>query len=452
VARIINGRGHPVVETLRVRVKDSSQDNLAGELQSLTEAQYWADQYMHDRTVEEPVWLHAKWDSETGERRALVRSIEWSFESSAFGAESINDEAVLTITIERGAFWERTTARALPYFEIPSESSTGAESDLYDYTQAGSGGSPAAHDLEGDVPARIDYFEINSVSGNLGRIWMGIRSQNKFDVDPETNFIEVWNPADGTMAYTEVTNATGFVNVDPEDGSAEVTWDDTWQKVLDLEWDDVDSGSEDVAGMFGRLLWILVAASENTSPATTWEVKLKYGYAGMDDADFVEMGRVIEITETSANLFEAGLCHIPLRSLHAITTSNLTSSLDSTFTIQIYARRTSGAGDLNINHLLPVPVDEGYFFSQFDDTNEYLVYGESPRGEVDANILLSAAQTFDQVARIESNNFRLPPGDGVIVVVYAPASEEKGSSDSIEMEPSENGQYYERWLSLRGSE
>lgn len=441
VSRLVNGVAQPVAETLPVQVTGSSHDNLATYLQALAEAQYWADQYQHSRLVEDPVWFHAKLNNETGERRALVYAIEWAFDTSYFDAQAIDNKAFLTLTIEHDV-WERTAARSFPAGTI-------GPSELYDYT--------SGHDVVGDIAARIDRIQVRYSAGELDKIWMGIRSDGKCVAGDAANFVTIWECEDGTNNSNEsgisddTTSETNTAS--PGSGSGayvEVTesdldWDDTWHEALELTVDDVAKGNP--GDQFGTNLWLLRAKVT----AGTWEVKLKFGYEDMDADDFVTLGAV-EMDETDWTLCEMGVQQVPFRPIQTADLSYIIAAMEATFALQIWARRTSGSGDLYLDCLYPVPVDEGYLkiwnIGELSASDDLVHVLQSPLGEWWVASKEDSVGAFVNVDPFIVQGFAFPPGDARLVVVVS--GNPSTLSDALVFNTS--SRYYERWLSLRGAE
>ncbi len=144
---------------------------------------------------------------------------------------------------------------------------------------------------------------------------------------------------------------------------------------------------------------------------------------------------------------------ISLRNIHALITTDVAVSLEDLYTIKVQARRITGAGDLHLDCLIPIPIDEGFSKTEYiaaGTANIDFYYGESPEGTGQA-ISGAAANLFRPGVPVSQEHFRLPPGDGRIYCVY----EETSSSDitdTIIFNDGDVGRYYERWLSLRGGE
>jgi hypothetical protein len=438
----------PILETLNFLLSNTSYDNLATNMQSLHEMQILADRYINDPQSETPIWIHAQMDGETNERRALVREIDVQYNPSWFGAGEATTNIPLVVTVLRSPYWESITAR-----DLPDAAPSAAACVEYDYTAAGA--SVGTHDIVGDVGARIRFFDF--LSGSVDRFWMGVRSASKHGATGLSNFAEIWECEDGTNNPSE----SGITDV----VDAAASGGDRVQVVeTDLDWDEADykevcflsistatgSKPEDQTGNF---LWIL----RTKVSAGTWEVRASI-IDGVDEYSPVNytspQTNVIEVSDTDWRFLELGIAPIPTRNLHAITAADIPKTRENTsFRVYIYARRTSGAGNLNIDCVIPLPIDEGFLKMTHFAGSANDAFGQSPEGIYGAVMWSAAAPSITKVTAEPSSveNFVLPPGDGRIYCVY----ERDGSSvlsDTITFNDSDRGKYYERWLSLRGSE
>ena len=455
VATLRDGVAHPVIETLRVRAEGSSHDNLAVQLQDLANAQYWADVYRYHPTIEEPVWFHAKMDNETGTRRALVRSIEWAWESTYFGPEANEDQALLTITIERAPFWEDTAG-----LDLPSDTPTAGVSVLYDYTNSG-----ASH-IEGDVPARIRMLQVDAHSGdNLGRLWMGFRTDDWYE--DASDFEPVWELEAGTTdtdaAKAQDATASDETTETPTDYqkitvSSTATFD-SWSEAVYVKVGDITTEQSE---QYGLMLWLL----RYKVASGTWYVQLRYGYEGVDDADLVE-GPVLELTSTSWDLIEAGQYRVPGRDLQAFDRGGtFNENRDSPWAVHVFCKRANdSAGELYLDCLCPIPLDEGWLTATFDDVDDthcFLV-AQAPTGRIDAQVYDKASETFEAIPELAYDLVGLPVSDktnaadddstGYIVIAYARAAS-SDITDQIDINDRNftDLETYARWISLRGAE
>jgi len=450
----VEGEKPPLItETMDLLLKGSDHDDLASRKQSMHEMQVYATRYIKDRTFDTPVWLHVQMSGETNERRALVHKISLSPKSPNLDTKGWIDQSVARYqaTITREPYWE-----ALSTYSMPS---VGAQdwAALYDYTSAGTGGTPAAHNVMGDVPARISFFRLNASSGELGRAWIGVRSDNFSPGGDASNFVPIWECEDGTNNTNETgisDDTSGAVNTaSPGSGSGafvEVTesdldWDDTWNKCLRL--DLYDATTSNFGDQFGLNLWLL----RTKVTGGTWEVQLRFGYSNMEDADYIR-GNIVEIDSTSWNLYEMGIQRLPIRDYQAVIFDSDNYNYEQSFSLQIWARRVAGSGDLHLDCVCPIPVDEGFlkiWDCDVDSSSESASFGVSPLGNTSANAY-TTGPNLTQFFPYAENSFGLPIGDGRMICVFARKSS-SNIGDSYVVSSSDEGKYFERWISLRGS-
>jgi len=437
----LRDRFEPMVveEVIEADLFGSSHDNVAVTMQALHDMEVWAAEYRRDSLTEHPVWLHAQTSDETSQRRAAVRRVASKWLSQHYSGEMIGSQPVVQIAVERQGAWEKTTAS-----EMDNNISPGAAASVtYDYTATN------GDDIIGDLPARIEQLEIRPAANDtLSKLWIGLRSANKHGT--LTNFINVWECEDA--GATLGTNAANGADATASDGNrTRITpGTATWAKRLTIELKDVSSNESD---NFGRFLWLLRAQVS----AGTWEIQFRYGYTQMADADFIE-GPVKEWTNTTWGFRSQGIASIPLRDLRVLTTTLVTADVEGEWAIQVWARRTSGAGTLDIDCICPIPVDEGFFrawgmsLTNAGGVPHRLIFSESPLGGKGCVAgVIGGSSYLEHVPPFEADNFRLPIGDGRMICVYEGSS---GSviGDQITFNAADQGYYYPRWLSLYGGE
>lgn len=428
----------PVEEVLLVQANYSSQDNLAAGLVTLNKLRRDVRRYMVDRLEEYPVWLHDKLNSETGERRALVRriSVKQLTEQHGVSGEGsmIDAKPVYELGVERGPYWERTEARSLP-----AATPSAAASITYDYTAAG--GAVGAHDVVGDAPARLELFDFYPFNFTLAKVWMGIRSANKHGT--LANFVNVWELEDGVNG----TDASDVVDADASGGNAVQVSPGTatWAKRSTITLATVSANEVD---NYGSFLWLL----RTEVSAGTWEVQMRWGYDGMEDDDMVQ-GEIKEVDWTSYDYVALGNADIPGRDLHCIPRSLYNDEKDKTWQIQVWARRTDGSGTLKIDCLCPIPLDEGYLMvwdmAVASGTSGHVFFSEASEGR--RQVMTYDSGYFAGFVPFAADNFRLPPGDGRLVIVST-ATTGSALGGALYLNESDGGKYYERWTNLRGAE
>jgi hypothetical protein len=436
----------PVEEVFTIHSNYTSHDNLAAALISLNQLRMDVRRYMKDRTTgwgsSNEVWLHNTLTNESYNRRALVRkiSIEALAEQHGPGGEGsmIDARPAYRLGVEREALWEATGSESMN--EV---SPSAAASIVYDPT---SGTRP---DVVGDYPARVSDFRVRNTSGTgvtLDRLWMGMRSENKHGT--LSSFANIWEceDADATLG-TDAARATDSTASPGGSGNTKVTVTPgtaTWAKRLTIRLRDVTTSYSYNLGHFLALLRTKVSAG-------TWEIHLRFGYENMDDAEF-RCGPTKEISGTSWDYIAQGEYVIPLTDLQALAFG--TGSIGD-HAVQVWARRTSGSGTLDLDCICPVPLDEGYFFASnlalpgTTGTPGSFDMGQSPAGRYGASARTSGSGVHATPV-FEAHNFRLPVGDVRVIIVYA---RELSSvlTDTIQVNPGA-GHYYPCWAVLRGSE
>ena len=181
---------------------------------------------------------------------------------------------------------------------------------------------------------------------------------------------------------------------------------------------------------------------------------MHYGYNSAAEADFA-VGRTVELSNASWNINEMDIMPIPLRDLRAIPLALQADGIDQNFEIQIWARRTTDSdGDLYLDCLLPIPIDEGYLYlDEFSQTASVVYIYTSPT-DVVAPIVIGSANVFADLPAPSPWQWVLPPGDGRMIIAWARASTSDFTDALAEINyiSTDTGSYYERWLGPRGAE
>jgi hypothetical protein len=417
-------------------------------MQSLHDMQVFAEQYINDPTEDTPVWLHAKLDNETGERRALVRRIDVQYGASWYGDEATVLDVPLTITVTREPYWESTTAR-----DLPQAGPYSGAAIVYDYTA--SGASVDAHDIVGDVGARMEKFTIlpQALNDDIEKAWIGLRSDAKADT---TYFAEIWECEDGVNEAISVDDATSEPNAASPGGGIGVyvygtpTSSDTWEHyfTIGVPYTGVSSGNVD--SLIGTFLWLL---RTRILPTNVFEVQFRYGVGGMADADFIR-GPIVEVDNDTAWLYkEMGVMPLPIWDIHAYTAWPTNKAILWNHYIQVWAQRTTGAGTIDFDCVCPIPVDEGFLYCENAgaDYLTHVTYFDSPKRTKTVLTIDKNTDYSQTIPAFSTQNFILPPGNGRLYCVIEGATD-SDITDEFNFNSADNGKYYERWLSLRGSE
>lgn len=435
IAELTYGQIPPyLTEEMDVLVDRDTDDNLAATVQALDRYAKKADRFCRDRTCRYPVWLYAKMDDETYVRRALVRAIKgnWRSDEIAVSGYAEASNALFRLQVERHPFWEETNE--IVYGE--SHSNTTGVSHVIQWIR------PAINTdyVRGDVRARTQIRCYPTSEVTLDRLWAGIRSDKHGD--PE-KFINLWEYEDtDTVAGTDCTAPEGDATASPGGGGntrrrvtfATATW--ALRHTMELEdfttdyWDNV-----------GRFLWL---GRYKTDSATEIEVKLRFSTGGPGHIE----GPTISITNTAWNVFEMGECSIPTLNVQGYGV--YTQYLPQHFTIETWARRISGTGDLYLDCLAPIPTDEGWLkatgMGATSASNFFLWY----QTEQDDEVAWTGRDDIEGVStevNADSWNFGPPPGTPWTVVATA-----RESTQVIADVWVWKCYWWPRWRNLRGDE
>jgi len=441
-----------VTETLPVGLNATTYDGYATLMQGLADMQKKAAEYWVEQQQSVPVYFNCKLDGETNTRRALVKSIDFSFDLRNWtewlyqqcGTTVPPKRLFGTILLERHPYWERTSTRT-----FPNATPAAAAAVAYDYT--------ATADVVGDVPARVNALGMRCPTGGgvaLVRFWLGIRSTVLHGPTAVTNFVPIWECEDGTR-YNDVTlDSTGGASepnlASPGGGNGDFIivsenlrdWDDTWWPVEYIETNHVGYASAEDA--LGQFLWLMRAKVT----AGTWEVRIRAGYAVAHSYH-----DPVEVSSTDWNYYVMGVSSLSPRDLQAIEAAFVAIAKDDYAGVHVEAQRTSGAGDLKIDCFCPIPVDEGFLHipDAYIETANDATFGQGPSEHM--QVLDVSALHIGDLYSFEVDNFRLPPGDGRIICVYARTATSV-LTDQVEFADASNvtNAYTERWTALRGTE
>lgn len=433
--------GQYVRDTFKAIVHGSSADNLASTLQSLRAYQRRAEEYHRQaNTTGDPVWLQAQTDNETGARRCHVRRIQWRAlqypgDGLTFGTNK-DDVIRIEITIEHGV-WERTATRTMA-----TGSSLSGACITYDPTDTAS-----PYDTAGDDPARVNFFQITAGAA-IDRVWIGARSSILHD--ELADFEPIWELEDGTnngaLSSDDTTTETNLASPGGGSGAYVHTTsssNDVWERALSITMADAvthSSPNEEYNSNLGQFLWML----RSKVSAGTYQVHLRFGYTGMEQNNMYRTDPV-EITHTNWDYTAVDVVDIPFGAEYI--NPNLWTLLDD-LEIEVWVKRTDGSGDIELDCLVPLPIDEGYLIAEnLSLTATDLMYRyESADGNV--RVLGYDGTSFSTDAVFDEEAFALPVGDARYYIIIARASQSVLTDDIAVA----NSTFYERWSLMRGGE
>jgi hypothetical protein len=422
-----------VAEEIDFLVDRDSDDNLAATMRALDEYAAMAEMWWHDRTIYTPVWFHVKMDGATYTRRALVKSLryEWLSDLIADTGHAAAHDAVLRLFIERHPYWE-----SLNQFTVATSADLAGASVVHDPSNVTDDG-----EIKGTVPARplVAFRSSDAVAHLIDRLWMGIRSEKHGDPD---NFLRIWECDDGALgtdAAVITPDATASDNARVEVDFATTPG---WAKRNYMECHLLTANPEDQPGRFLELLRAKVDSG------TTCEVYLKIGLDIAPADTYITIGPIRKITTTNWDYFEMGDAVIPvLNSQDGQFTELHPDNFPDQTVIEIWARRTGGSGSLHLDCLCPIPIDEGYAILSDIGSENNIFWSYYWQSERDESVTLSYASVVNRGAIVNDHNFRWPPGEVRLIIVWA-RDTQSDLTDTLDVDTA----HFTRWASLRGSE
>jgi hypothetical protein len=428
-----------VTENMDLIADRDTQDNLATTIQALDEMRRNAATQRVDPTVQYPVWLHAKMDNETGERRAYVRGIEGNWRSDPIGGigdgGSECSNALLRLDVERHPYWEELTATDA------TMSATQAASVMFSYGN-----------ISGDVPARLANLVVRTETNEevVDRLWMGMRSPK--DGRIPSNFVNLWECEAGVATGDDVSAPQADASASPGGGGntrreCDFATQAGWRLRLRMNLNVFTSNYTDQNGHF---LWLFRA---KVDAGTTCEVYLRFQHHYQFGGDAYITGPTVEITNSSGwDYQEMGECSIPLVNRQAEIETG--QPLARNFSIFLYARRTAGSGSLYLDCLCPIPLDEGWLIAKEIEASYVLNAFNFLQLPDDRSVCYRGLDgQIDDIPQFSHQNFALPPGNGGRMIIVYAARPEDGDPSSLSYGITvQASKRYHRWINLRGSE
>jgi hypothetical protein len=355
-----------------------------------------------------------------------------------------NNMARVKLNIVREPFWEELSYTA----NVAVITITDASS-MIDYRVGGT-------DIECDAPARMTSFGLVPyiVGNEVDRAWIGLRTE--LHCPSPSEFVPVWELEDGTnnpaeSGITDDVDATASSAARVTVSETDLDWDNTWHETLEIIISDI-IGANRYRAQFGLFKWLLRAKVTSGE----WQTQLRFGYRYMSDDDFAE-NNIVTIDNSNWDFFDMGQQPIPFCDSRIYWPDNALELINSEaeeFTVQVWARRTSGTGNLYLDCLCPIPIDEGFLFIEgasatseghgAGDTDS-IIYRESPYRTADCVVYRS----FDMRRKIQFNADRfnfLPQCEGYIVVAFA-----RSDQSDLTEECAVGLKYARRWRIIRGT-
>jgi hypothetical protein len=417
-----------VTEALTLRVKGSSNDNLAAIIQNLDAKIKQVQDWLADPHVERYlVVLRVKMNNETYERQAFIRGMTGSsVPVMQLPAQLDSDIGDYTLTIERIGAWEDVA----PY---PSTSARNGINFL--------GGTAAlAETIRGDVRARVLRLSVSPTSGYvMGAFWFGWKT-NRFG--NAANFVPVWSLKDGygpdSSDMMPTADATAYSGT-----RMTVTFTETpgYTVRTYLPAINVTPNYADQRGSYSVLL------RAKMSDSSVARVQMLHGFGDSTTIYNPTYNSKKIISGTAWKLYEVGSFNIP--SLTVMPPSTLHNAM-----MALATERLSGSGALHLDCYILIPKDDG----SIKVTLPYDVGGTDvvwvnvfQHMNEDITAYATEADIVFYSAMVEPTRWGITPRDDTTRLVFAadsllyPGNGKTATADITYA-------YVPRWLTLRGNE
>jgi hypothetical protein len=415
-------------EVITLHITGTSDDDLAAKVQALDEKIKQANWY-RPPVETQSVWLRAKTLNETGIRQAQILTARRSdgIQLTSPFAYKLSIAKEYRLGLERTPFWES------PY-PYPSES-------FIELPVLGGAASLTAT-VRGDVNARLTRLTLTPQSGGAtfyNDFWVGFKS-NRFG-NP-ANFIPVW--ALHYLASSRGNDMSAEADATAYDGTKNVC---TFSSIPTMAQRattfviDVTMNPADQRGTYTALLRARVSTA-GTQVRCQMVTGLGLTATGLI-TEPIYRSRLV-ITQTQWQLYPVGDVVIP------------PAHLDSSFTlnnvgVQIRAERLAGTGNLELDCMILIPVDDGFVYVKLPieiSSLGSLIIIQNPDDSIRTVINMSNQALLTPSAT--PRNLSLPANDSSPRIIVAAQGDLNGSdkNDTIDVAVA----YAQRWATLRGAE
>jgi len=428
----VNG---PVWETISLMARAATPDALAAVLQAL-EAKREQARWYKDGSERYGVWLRSQLSTETGARQAFIEELQHRPKGSFYN-RGANVSATLPeyiAAIKRIPYWEATSAST---YTGTALNCIGGQANL-------------TGTVPGDVPARLAQVQFAGVpgAGALWKFWLGFRT-DRFGA--RASFQSVWNLRKAVTFGTYTTGGTTNPDAMAHDGYKVVCTfnpsgaDTPMERRATIRVTDVTASPNEQRGRYTALMRAKLASGATGS----FRVRLADGYYTTlgTGQSFAVRGRVA-VTSTAWHYYELGEVRIP-------SPNELVGGTDflSNYALGIDAERIGGAGSLEMDCLILIPVGEGFVYASTGanvgveysagDTRPLCVHVR-PTGKVDSVWMAGSMPVAVGQAKV---NDGLPVGDvRAVLAAERYDGSVKGDTNTV------IAYVYHRWNSLRGAE
>lgn len=427
-----------VYETITLELQGSSTDDLASMVQDIDEkirqVQWWIDNPGVERYQ---VWLRVQVDEESSPRQAQIISIQPADRVNVFSTVDTSEYHITEyqIGIERTPFWEH------PY-PYPSTTAITALSSC-------GGIAEMSETINGDVPARIAVMDPTpNGAAQFGEYWIGFKS-NRFG-NP-AKFEPVWSLSDSIYLDTDTSSTADATAVNGNKLVCTFGTDETLTQRTITRINEVVASSSEHADQRGSYAVLLRAKMSDTNSIAC--VRMLYSFA-----DTLRiLNPIYRARQTITSPINSGYWMLYPMGTAVIPSMRLSPGIEiSTAAICLQAERISGSGNLELDCLVLIPIDDGgvHVASAMNEnvTNGfYLHVIQDADGAV--RTFASSSTYVDYPSTIEPMNFTglIANNSKPYIVVagqkYVSTSSQSVFTDDIDITYT----YIPRWRTLRGS-
>lgn len=323
-------------ELAGIRSGNNSRNQIMSATQEIDRWNWLAQEFAARQNGRFPVWLEEQATDEAEARRALISAARLQYGSS-FGTDPI---------LYSGSLFPSLILTTWPFFE----SSRAHDIAVSGFTQIKGAGSGTIADASGTMDGRINELSISLSSGNIGKVWCGVRRKNW----GASAFVYYFNfGADSTPSGTDasqVVDAAGWL----ANNAIEVTFSTATL---------VSRQKNTLSDLFGSINYdhfvgdyLIVLGCTLTAADTIVGIQLRHGLTNANNINdevwlnSASSGNVP--TASSYYWIPVGTVSIPGVPYHGDLSVYVRN-----FALELYAERKSGSGYLRYDAAIFVPLD-----------------------------------------------------------------------------------------------
>ncbi|RJX17548.1 MAG: hypothetical protein C4575_12965 [Desulforudis sp.] len=338
----------PIIEKIKLRVKEASHDALSASLQDMAKYLQAAKFSQSASVAVYTVWLRTKLTNETGDRVAYIYDIDVS-QNDKYNQVTNSKSAIVeyTLIVKRAPLWER---------DVNANDVTPRPGGGFVTYNAYCGG-PTEITVAGDSDARLRQIALavpppGTSPFNIDEVWIGWGSDPRYP-SFGSKFDPQWNLEDLACDGPDTALATVADSVGTQVAQCTFASATAMTPRLKIAIGDVYA-SLDEPGSVGKYLVLLRAGLSGAG-----ECHVRLGTGAVNNTwnttdPFAKLGRVSVTKNTGWCFYELGVVQFPLGGYGDSTNVSRFEGL------QIEAERISGSVSLNMDILVFIPIGEGW--------------------------------------------------------------------------------------------